>query len=143
MPHPGSGPPSLQRPFTGMCCSRWLGEPGLAFMGFLFWTCFCTCVCTPYTLPSSRGGPHVQEPFLLCLPLDTRASGRVSRGEESESCPLPLPRCPPPPEAWHAQGHNPTGVSGTLVGRERVLNQNRQGLPKAGSAQPGGLWDGV
>lgn len=101
------------------------------------WVCVGGCVCTHSVLPSRLGAPQGQE-SLLFLPLDTKAPGRVSRGEESETCPFPLPPCHRPTAAWHTQGGHLEGVSGTLAGRDGVLNQNRQA-----SSKEGGPWGGV
>lgn len=53
------------------------------------------------------------------------APGRISRGEESESCPLPLTPCHPPTTAWRTEGGCPKWGFWTLASRDSVLDQNR------------------
>ena len=108
--------------------------------------CVCVCVCVfapPTHSPADGEAPkhrnHFSSSSLWILEPQTGFLGEKNQ----KAVPCPFLAVLPPLKPGTLRDTTPQGVSGTLAGRERVLNHNRQGLPKAGSTQPGGLWDGV
>ena len=141
MPRGVSALPSLQRPLTDMCDCTPRGA----------WVCFCgislldllphRCVFVPSThSPVDWELPHPRaESFLSFLPLDLRASGSISRGEEFQSCPFLLVTLPcsvahpgrsPRMGFWDSGGQR-GGFHGTRTGkaspRQGACNQEGSG----------------